>query len=453
MSLTASFKLSDDGTLQMLSASKREFSINPQGLRQGAGRGVEQQYQCSADEMMEFNTIGRGASSVVRKAIHVPTHRFVALKVINIFDKDKRQQLLNELKVLVDGGVTPVRGLISYAGAYYSPDTNQISVAMEYMEGGSLEGLLQRTGGIPEDVLSRISRDVLDGLSFLHRERHMVHRDIKPANILVNLAGEAKITDFGISTGLDNTLAMCNSYKGTMCYMSPERIRNEAYTFTADIWSLGLTLVECATGAYPYSTDQSPVGTMMEIMESDAPTPPQPRFSAVFADFVAACLHKDPLSRPSASVLLKHPFAGKGAVAGVDMAAYMHNVIDLSERLLSLAQMFVAHYYTLFDQEPAAREALGGLYLEADSVLSLDGRRFRGRQAITSELKTVEHTSHTAGNIDCQPYMESGCLMLVTGRVRVGGSPTPRSFSEMFVLLPGAAGAWFVSNQARHLLD
>ena len=197
------------------------------------------------------------------------------------------------------GGPGPLRGLITYVGAYYTPDTNQISVAMEYAEGGSLEGVVARHGPVPEGALARIAADVLEGLAYLHRERHMVHRDIKPANILLSAAGDAKITDFGISTGLDHTLAMCNSYRGTMCYMSPERIRNEAYTFTADVWSLGLTLVECALGRYPYSTDQSPVGTMMEILEAPAPIPPQPQFSAAFADFCTQCLSRDALGRPS----------------------------------------------------------------------------------------------------------------------------------------------------------
>lgn len=80
--------------------------------------------------------------------------------------------------------------------------------------------------------------------------------------------------------------------------MSPERIRNQAYTFTADIWSLGLTLVECALGRYPYTVDKGPVATMLEITDNAPPALPLGYFSGEFADFVAQCLQKDPLSRP-----------------------------------------------------------------------------------------------------------------------------------------------------------
>lgn len=93
------------------------------------------------------------------------------------------------------------------------------------------------------------------GLDYLHRVRYMIHRDIKPANILMNLAGEVKITDFGISTALGSTLGLAGTYVGTMHYMSPERQENHPYGYDADIWSLGLTVLHLATGKYPYDLD------------------------------------------------------------------------------------------------------------------------------------------------------------------------------------------------------
>lgn len=107
---------------------------------------------------------------------------------------------------------------------------------------------LPQLGSVPERTLSQITCRVLYGLAYLHKSRHMVHRDIKPANILLNMDGEAKITDFGISTFVDSTLAVCHTFLGTVTYMSPERINNKPYSSSADIWSLGLALVELATG-------------------------------------------------------------------------------------------------------------------------------------------------------------------------------------------------------------
>lgn len=139
------------------------------------------------------------------------------------------------------------------------------------------------------------------GLNYLHGVQHLVHRDIKPANLLVNLKGEAKITDFGISAGLEDSMAMvcamsymivilvllsntyheilyfslaanlyllrgqCATFVGTVTYMSPERIRNESYSYPADIWSLGLALFECATGEFPYTANEGPVNLMLQV--------------------------------------------------------------------------------------------------------------------------------------------------------------------------------------------
>lgn len=136
---------------------------------------------------------------------------------------------------------------MEFHGAFYTPDSGQISIALEYMDGGSLADILRLQKRIPEPVLSSMFQKLLNvrisfqfqldfapyggfqltssmnlvhsclltlcfsfwkGLNYLHGIRHLVHRDIKPANLLVNLKGEPKITDFGISAGLENSMAM-----------------------------------------------------------------------------------------------------------------------------------------------------------------------------------------------------------------------------------------------------
>ena len=80
----------------------------------------------------------------------------------------------------------------------------------------------------------------------------VIHRDIKPSNILVNSKGYLKIADFGVSGKIDCTVACLSSWVGTMTHMSPERLRGEAYYADTDIWSLGLIILECAIGKYPF---------------------------------------------------------------------------------------------------------------------------------------------------------------------------------------------------------
>lgn len=122
--------------------------------------------------------------------------------------------------------------------------------------------------------------------------------------------GAVKIADFGISSQLANTAAFCESFVGTTCYMSPERLAGEAYSYPADVWALGMIVLELASGAYPYPTvDASYFSLLGRIMDEPPPQLPKGRgFSEALSDFIANCLDKEPNLRPSANDLLKHPW-------------------------------------------------------------------------------------------------------------------------------------------------
>ncbi|XP_057831711.1 uncharacterized protein LOC131042450 [Cryptomeria japonica] len=103
-----------------------------------------------------------------------------------------------------------------------------------------------------------VARQVLEGLKRLHTER-IVHRDIKPANLLIRKNSQRiKIADFGVRRILSHNIdPCCNSYVGTCAYMSPERFDPQSYGgryngYAGDIWSLGLTLLECYVGHFPF---------------------------------------------------------------------------------------------------------------------------------------------------------------------------------------------------------
>lgn len=272
--------------------------------------------------MEKLGRLGSGASGTVFKARHVPSNTLVALKQLNAHDSDTRRQILNEMRTLCDNPNAP--GLVKFYGAYYVADSSQMSIALEYMDGGSLEDFAKVLPGnrIPEAPLSIIVGRVLGGLDYLHRVRYMIHRDIKPANVLMNLRGEVKITDFGISTALGSTQGLAGTYVGTMYYMSPERQENHPYSYDADIWSLGLTVLHLATGRYPYDLDGGMAGLAFQVVGDPAPTTrPEDGCTAALTDFVARCLQKDPSKRPSAGELLKHPFVAAAATAAAAAAA------------------------------------------------------------------------------------------------------------------------------------
>ncbi|KAG7017780.1 Mitogen-activated protein kinase kinase 3 [Cucurbita argyrosperma subsp. argyrosperma] len=487
-----SYTFSDNGTVNLLSRSYGVYNFNELGLQKCTSwladdsGSSERTYRCASREMRIFGAIGSGASSVVQRAIHIPAHRIMALKKINIFEKEKRQQLLTEIRTLCEAPCS--EGLVEFHGAFYTPDSGQISIALEYMDGGSLADVLRLKKCIPEPVLSSMFQKLLQGLSYLHGMRHLVHRDIKPANLLVNLKGEAKITDFGISAGLENSMAMCATFVGTVTYMSPERIRNESYSYPADIWSLGLALFECGTGEFPYSATEGLVNLMLQILDDPSPSPSKHKFSPEFCSFVDACLQKDADARPTAEQLLSHPFIKKYEDEQVDLAAFVQNVFDPIQRMKDLADMLTIHYYLLFDGPDELWHHTKALYHES-STLSFSGKQFSGANDIFAKLSDIRSTLggdwpleklvHVVEKLQCRAHGRDGVAVRVSGSfivgnqflicgdgVQVEGLPNFKdlsidmaskkmgSFREQFIIEPSdLIGRYFIAKQELYIIQ
>ncbi|KAK3278951.1 hypothetical protein CYMTET_13147 [Cymbomonas tetramitiformis] len=455
--LSMSFtEISDTGTLKLVSRSAdRQYSINQEGLQHKDGMS----YKISAADLREFNTIGTGACSTVKKAIDKRYCRLVAVKHISVLEKEKRHQLLNEVQTLCDADRYACPALVSFYGAFFTPESNQISIVLDYMDGGALSSVIEKAGRIPEDILARITERILQGLEFLHNKRHMVHRDIKPGNILMNLQGDAKITDFGISAGLESTMGVCQSYVGTMCYMSPERIQNDPYSPSADIWSLGLTLMEAATGQYPYDVNKGPFALSVQISEEAPPTLPNEEFSPEFCSFVSMCTDKIPTKRPSAEQLLQHPFLLKHRANPANCAAFMQRLIDPKKQIESYAQVIITHFYQVFDDDLDQRMQLSALY-KPESLLSYMGEHYAGQAAISERFAAHQNVHPVAGRlvheldkIDAQQTAwNRGIMILVVGKL-VPESRTSSgtiSFQETFVLeADQTPGSYWISHQMR----
>lgn len=221
-------------------------SFHLQRLDSNSPEGFQQPALGGKDDFIEVSTLGSGASGVVVEAIHVPSLTIVALKMLPVYNQEKRQHVSRELRVLYKNlsemrlidetlsevfdsgksiGVAGVRdekcrNVLSLYNAFVDPKSGMINLVIEYMDGGSLEDLVKQGGCDDERVLADIAYQTLNGLSFLHRNKN-IHRDIKPANILCSSSGLIKIADFGISKALDKSTGFANSFVGTVCYMSP----------------------------------------------------------------------------------------------------------------------------------------------------------------------------------------------------------------------------------------
>ncbi|KAF6157258.1 hypothetical protein GIB67_041719 [Kingdonia uniflora] len=228
------------------------------------------------------------------------------------FQEDLVKQIAQELKINQSAQCPYVA--VWYQSLY---DNGVISIILEYMDGGSLADFLKKVKTIPEPYLASIckqaSASVLKGLLYLHHEKHIIHRDMKPSNLLINHGGQVKITDFGVSAILANTTAERNTFIGTSNYMSPERINGGGYGYKSDIWSLGLVLLECATGRFPYSPPEQEErwSTMFDLLEAIVVQPPPcarpDQFSPEFCSFISACVQKDPKERLGARELMLAP--------------------------------------------------------------------------------------------------------------------------------------------------
>jgi serine/threonine protein kinase len=109
---------------------------------------------------------------------------------------------------------------------------------------------------------------------------------------------------------------MCKSFVGTFLYMSPERIDHKDYKYSSDIWSLGLVIMEAATGVYPYPKHKTCIDQIQAVLESPPPTLSNQYFSTEFCDFLHQCLQREPHNRATADALLESPWLQRcGAIS------------------------------------------------------------------------------------------------------------------------------------------
>lgn len=135
---------------------------------------------------------------------------------------------------------------------------------------------------IPESILAKICLATVNALNYLKEQLNIIHRDVKPSNILLHSRGDIKLCDFGISGQLIDSIAKTKD-AGCRPYMAPERIdpqrHNKGYDVRSDVWSLGITMMEVATGKFPYPKWASVFEQLYQVVHGDPP-----RLTAAFQD-------------------------------------------------------------------------------------------------------------------------------------------------------------------------
>ncbi|UOY03140.1 serine/threonine-protein kinase [Blastococcus sp. PRF04-17] len=144
-------------------------------------------------------------------------------------------------------------------------------LVMEHVPSRSLQDVVEEQGPLPPHAVARIGLDVLEALDAAH-QAGIVHRDVKPANVLVDGAGRACLTDFGIATTTgDSSLTTHGALIGSPSYMAPERANGEEPRPEVDLWSLGATLYAAVEGRPPFDKGEAMATLMSVVSEHPAP--------------------------------------------------------------------------------------------------------------------------------------------------------------------------------------
>ncbi|KAB1228300.1 Mitogen-activated protein kinase kinase kinase A [Morella rubra] len=253
-------------------------------------------------------TIGHGSSATVSLAT---SHQSGELFAVKSAELSRSEFLKREQKILSS---LSSHYIVSYKGYAVTSENNvpMYNLFMEYAPGGTLADTIRNRGGrLEESVIGYYARQIVRGLDYLH-SNGLVHCDIKGRNILISEDDGAKIADFGcaklVVKAEEDKAAPIG---GTPMYMAPEVARGEEQGFPCDIWALGCTMIEMATGGAPWPNAVDPVTVLYQIAYSGE-LPEFPSFLSEQAnDFLDMCLRRSPKERWTASQLLKHPFLGE----------------------------------------------------------------------------------------------------------------------------------------------
>jgi eukaryotic-like serine/threonine-protein kinase len=155
-----------------------------------------------------------------------------------------------------------------FDGTYY--------IAMEYVEGSSLKGLIARGMSVGEAI--EVTRQILTAARFAHSQG-IIHRDFKPQNVLIDREGRATVTDFGIARAGASEITQTGSVMGTAQYLSPEQAQGLPVSGASDLYSIGVILYECLTGRVPFEADSAVAVALKQV--SEQPVPPSRLNSSV----------------------------------------------------------------------------------------------------------------------------------------------------------------------------
>ena len=313
-----------------------------------------------SSELELDKVLGEGSFGKVYRARHKSTGAIVAVKVVPNADGDEAEadKIMGEIDILskcdspfivgyfecfVKGGGKSQQQQYQHRNhnniqttAIPGGHPNDMWIVMEFCDGGSVSDLIEAAGGrgffvMPEECIRAACAGIVLGLEYLHK-KEICHRDIKCGNVLLTNDGHVKLADFGVSAELTNTINKRKTVVGSPFWIAPEVIKESHYDGRADVWSLGITVIEMAEGAPPHS-NLNPLRAIFLIPSKPAPTLADPdNWSPEMLDFIRCCCMKDPNERSDSAMLTCHPFVMQEVIALRKMHADFENYSNYGPR-------------------------------------------------------------------------------------------------------------------------
>ncbi|MFC4852656.1 serine/threonine-protein kinase [Actinophytocola glycyrrhizae] len=235
--------------------------------------------------------IGKGGAAVVHEAVDTVLGRRVAVKLYRAADPVGRYRFGSEARLLAS--LSHPRLVTVYDVCL---DGDQPFLVLELVDGPTLRDLMN-PGPFGYDVVARLGTALAEALAYVH-SRDVVHRDVKPSNILVAPSGEPLLSDFGLARVLSGAhLTRTGEYVGTAAYLAPEQITDADVGPPADIYALGLVLLECLTGHPEYSGSAAETALARLSRPPRMPESLPPSWRTVLAAMTA----QNPAERPTAT--------------------------------------------------------------------------------------------------------------------------------------------------------
>lgn len=238
-----------------------------------------------------YEIIAEGGWSIVYKGIHSFLNLPVAIKMLKhnmALDSEFFQQFENEPRVIANLNHENIVRVYDIEYIY-----GTIFIIMEFLEGLTVKHILETTPRLPISRIAHILMQVCSGLHYAH-EKGIIHQDVKPGNIFVEKNDKVKLVDFGLACP---TGVCSDELPGTPFYMAPEQIEGDPVDPRTDIYCLGITAYEMATGQRPFSDDVCEVLKSQLMDSTPDPRKINPNVPDELADFILKATRKDPAAR------------------------------------------------------------------------------------------------------------------------------------------------------------